>query len=224
MAIRDFDSLAVRLQPTVPGCPRQTIIQYIRDAAIKTCERTLAWRYQIPKFDLTPGTYIYDYRNPFDTDVHAVFKAFQNDSPLEVLTLDRALELYPAWADKYTTTGDIATYGSQPRSITEISPSQFAVLPLPDAVRTYTVRMFVALKPTRSASGMDEAVFNDLEDAIMHGALQMLLVLPNTNWSDKDLASYHARQYLFQMTERRARANLGNARGTFAAQMQPFGA
>jgi hypothetical protein len=71
---------------------------------------------------------------------------------------------------------------------------------------------------------MDEAVFDDLEDVIMHGALQTLLVLPNTNWSDRELAAYHAKQFISQVTERRARANLGNARGTFAAQMQPFGA
>jgi hypothetical protein len=223
MATRDFSSLAVRLQPVVPGCPRQTIVQYIRDAAIKTCERTLTWRYQVPRFDLTAGTYIYSYRQPFDSQVHAVFSVLLNNIPLEVLTLDRALELYPAWADKYTTSGDIALYGSQPRSVTEVSPDAFAVLPLPDAERTYNVRMFVALKPTRTASGMDEVIFNDLEDVMMHGALQHLLALPKTNWSDRELATYHAKQYLTQLVERRARANLGNARGTFAVQMQPFG-
>ncbi len=83
--------------------------------------------------------------------------------------------------------------------------------------------MFVSLKPTRTASGMDEVIFNDLEDVMMHGALQHLLALPKTNWSDKELATYHAKQYLTQLVERRARANLGNARGTFAVQMQPFG-
>lgn len=224
MATRDFSTLAVRLQPTVPGCPRQTIVQYIRDTAIKACERTLAWRYQVPKFDLTPGTYLYDYRKPFDSQVHAVFAAFQNDAPLEVLTLDRALELYPAWADKYTATGDIALYGTQPRSITEVTPHQFAVLPLPDAQRTYNIRMFVALKPTRTSSGMDETIFNDLEDVIMHGALQSLLVLPKVNWADRELAAYHAKQHVAQLTERRARANLGNARGTLSVQIPGFGA
>lgn len=223
MSTRDFNTLSVRLQPTVPGCPRQTITQYVRDTAIKVCERSLAWRYQIPKYNLVPGTYIYDFRTPFDTAVHAVFTPLMNDSPLEVLTLDQALITYPAWADKYTTSGDIAANGSEPRSMTQISPSQYAVLPLPDAQKTYTMRMFVALKPTRTASGMDETMFDDLEDVIMHGALQQLLVLPNTNWSDRELASYHAKQYIAQLTERRARANLGNARGIFAAQMQPFG-
>jgi hypothetical protein len=224
MFIRDFASLAVRLQPNVPGCPRPTITQYIRQAAIQSCERTLAWRYEQAKFDLIAGTYVYNFNKPADTQVHVVFKAFANDSPLEVLTLDKALELYPAWADRYTNAGDIEQYGSDPRSITQISPHQYAVLPLPDATKPYTMRMFYALKPTRDADGMDQAVFDDLEDVIMHGALQQLMVLPNTAWGNLELASYHAKQYAFQISERRARANLGNARGMMRVQMQPFGA
>lgn len=224
MFTRDFASLAPRLQPSVPGCPRQTVNQYIRDAAIKTCERTLAWRYQQPEFALTPGTYVYAYNKPAQTQVHAVFGAMMNNAPLEVLTLDEALRLYPAWADRYTTAGDIEKYGTQPRSITQVSPHEFAVLPLPDAERTYTMRMFYALKPTRDADGMDEVMFDELEDVIMHGALQQLLVLPNTHWADRELAAYHAKQFLFQLSERRARANLGNARGMVRVQMQPFGA
>lgn len=224
MITRDFSSLAVRLQSSVPGCPRPTLVQYVRESAIRVCERTLSWRYEQAKFDLTPGTYLYNFNKPSDTDVHAVFTAFLNDTPLEVLTLDRALELYPTWADKYTAAQDIAQYGSEPRSVTQVSPTQYIVLPLPDAEDTYTMRMFYALKPTRSSTGMDEAVFNELEDVIMHGALQHLLVLPNTNWSDRELASYHAKQYVFQIAERRARANLGNARGVMRVQMQSFGA
>lgn len=222
MFTRDFSTLATRLQPSVPGCPQQTVIQYIRNTAINVCEKTLAWRYQQPKFNLIPGIYTYNYNRPADTDVHAVFTALLNDSPLDILTLDKALEMYPAWADKYTTSADIEQYGSTPQSITQITPNQFAVLPLPDAQYTYTMRMFYALKPTRDSSGMDETIFDDLEDVIMHGALQQLLVLPNTNWSDRELAAYHAKQYLSQLTERRARANLGNARGVVSVRMQSF--
>jgi len=221
---RNFDTLAIRLQPSVPGCPRPTIIQYIRNAAIKVCEQTLGWRFEQPLFTLTPGVYVYNFNKPLDTLVHAVFKVFVNDYPLEVLTLDRALELYPYWADKTTDPEKIEEDGSTPRSITQISPHQYAILPLPDASETYTVRMFYALKPTRTATGIDEAVFDDLEDVIMHGALQDLLVLPSTQWSDRELASYHAKQFRSQLTERRARANLGNARGSMVVQFPRFGA
>jgi hypothetical protein len=84
--------------------------------------------------------------------------------------------------------------------------------------------MFVALKPKRTSTGMEAVMFDELEEVIMHGALQHLLVLPNTNWSDRELAAYHAKQYVFQIAERRARANLGTVRGMLRARMQPFGA
>jgi hypothetical protein len=124
----------------------------------------------------------------------------------------------------YVLPESIVADGSEPRVFTQITPDKFIVLPLPDAEKTYTMRMFMALKPRRDATGMEEEIFNDLEDAIMHGALQSLLVLPNVPWSDRELATYHARQYVFHTTERRARANLGNMRGSVRAKMQPFGA
>jgi len=47
-------------------------------------------------------------------------------------------------------------------------------------------------------------------------------VLPNRTWTDRELASYHAKQYSFKTSERRARANLGAARASMTVQMRPF--
>jgi hypothetical protein len=82
--------------------------------------------------------------------------------------------------------------------------------------------MFYALKPTKTATAMDEVVFNDLEEAIFHNALQHLLVLPQVSWSDRELAAYHAKQYIFHVTERRSRANLGDQRGSMTVRMNPL--
>jgi len=191
------------------------------------------------------------------TDVHAVFAALVNGSPLDKLTLDDALRLYPAWADLFSGVDPTEVWGlspenvfntdeyndplfndngtfvmpesilaeaSTPRSICQVTPDKYIVLPLPNADVAYTMRMFLALKPRRNATAMDEDVFDDLEEVIMHGALQHLLVLPNSHWTDRELAAYHAKQYTFQIAERRARANLGNVRGVMRAKMQPFGA
>ena len=98
----------------------------------------------------------------------------------------------------------------------------FAVAPLPDDSQRYELKMIVALKPLRDASGMDKTAFDDLENVIVHGALQNLLVLPGKYWSDRELAAYHAKQYLSKITERRARANLGAGRASMSVQMRPF--
>jgi len=255
MADRLFSTLAPRLNPSVPGCPKQTIIEYIRDAAIRVCERTLAWRYEQPKFFLLPGVHEYAYYKPATADVHAVFGVLVNDKPLVQRTLEQALQAHPEWADLYsgedpsvvwslTPAGAFNTFeynaalfnenspyvlpasivakAGTPDTICQVSPDKYIVLPLPNGDERYSVRMFYALKPKRTATGMDSVAFDELEDVILHGALQHLLVLPNVPWMDRELATYHGRQYVFHLSERRARANMGNVRGSMAARMQPF--
>jgi len=256
MADREFSTLVNQINPSVPGCPYPLVLNYIRDAAIRACERTLFWRYQPALFNLLPGVHEYFYDKPANTDVHVLFDALVNCNPLNKLTLEQAIYQWPCWADLYsgesinllwsaTPLGGFNNFefndgqynqqdtfvlpdsfladASTPSAICQLSPDKYIILPLPDDERVYEVRIFLALKPKRTATGMDEIVFNELEDVIIHGALQHLLVLPNANWTDRELASYHAKQYIFQLTERRARANLGNVRGTMTAKMQSFG-
>lgn len=223
MTTRTFASLATRINPSVPGCSLPLIVQHIRNAAIITCERTLAWRYEQPAFNLTPGQHTYDYQRPVDTDVHTLLHtALNNDEALSPITLDQATELYPGWVRTSTTTQDIADNGGQPRYITQLSPAQFTVLPPPNADRTYTLRMIYALKPSRVADGMDENVLSQLEEAVVSKTLQDLLVLPGTAWADRELASYHAKQFLARVSENRAHANIGRMRASLTARAPRF--
>lgn len=216
MSTRTFLSLVNRLSPSVPGCPQPILEQHIRDSAIETCERTLAWRYEQPSTRLTPGVYEYPYNNPLQTEVHAFITAAVNGSPLEPLTLEQLYAKYPNWPDL------AVDQRADPRFICQLDPDNYVLAPLPDASKAYDIKMIVVLKPLRTATGMDKTIFDDLENVIMHGALQHLLVMPNKNWSDRELATYHAKQYLSKITERRARANIGAARASMSVQMRPL--
>lgn len=255
MATRAFSTLIDKVSAYTPGCPRPVLTTHIREAAIRLCERTLMWRLAQSQFNLSVGVHEYDYIKPANTDVHVLFAAHVNGSPLAILSLEQAIERYPLWADMFggqdpsvlwsitpSSTINTVAYNqqvfgqsytlvvppaiidaaSQPQSITQISPDKFVVLPLPDNAKVYTMRMFYALKPSRAATGMDEIVFNELEEAIFHSALQQLLVMPNVTWSDREAAAYHAKQALLVTTERRARANLGNGRSTLVAHAPKF--
>lgn len=222
MTNRAFSTLSAKVSASVPGCPYPLVVQYIRDAAIRVCERALVWRYEQATFALTPGQYSYSFNKPDDTQVHAVLSATLNDSALEVLTLDDARALYPQWPVYSTTSVDIAENGTEPRSVAQVDTYRYVVLPAPDAAKTYTLRMIYALKPTRSALEMDERVLDEYELPIIHGALQNLLVMPKTEWSDLKLATYHAKQFIFTLNEARAQANLGVFRGSLAVRFPPF--
>jgi hypothetical protein len=108
---------------------------------------------------------------------------------------------------------------STPSAITHLNQDKFIILPSPDV--TYSLRIFTALRPTRTASGMDAVAANELEDVIFHRVLQDVMSMPNTPWTNLELAAYHARQYIFLVNERRARSNLTAGRGKVRVQ-QPF--
>jgi hypothetical protein len=231
------------------------ILDYIRDAAVRVCERTLLWRYVQPKFSLIPGVPEYAFARPAGSDVHILLAATLNDRRLELLTMEQALGKYPEWADLFggmaladvwanTPSGAFNAFGaneglfnenpdvqladdrfesgSEPRTLTQVTPDRFLVMPLPDDAREYELRVFYALKPSRTATAMPRALFDELEDAILHTALQHLLVMPGVEWNDRELATYHARQSLLEIAGRRARANLGFARGSLTASAPRF--
>lgn len=255
MATRLFSTVANRVSPNVPGCPTPTIIEYVRRAAIRTCERTAAWRWTPAPYALTAGIHEYAYDVPENAEVHVVFAAIVNGRPLDLLNMEAAIRQYPQWADlfsgedpsvawsltpssafntseyneqvfnfgaPYQLPEAIVEDASTPRALTQVTPDRFVILPLPDAENVYTMRMFMALKPLRTATGMDADMLNELEDVIMHGALQDLLIMPNVPWGDRELAAFHAKQHSYQLSERRARASLGNMRGSVTTRMRPF--
>lgn len=212
MADREFVSLAPRLASDVVGCPQPVLVQHIRDAAINACERSLAWRYQIAGASTADGVGGYPYDVPDGTDVHAIVEAFVGFSGDKVMqrvlpvSNEVFLDTYPGWPNIETGT---------PRRITHMDAATYALGPVPDG--EYDVSMWVCLKPKRDATGMDSVVFDDLETAIVHRALQTLLVQSNKEWANQGMAAYHAKQYSFVISERRARYNLGMPRATLIA-------
>ena len=125
-------------------------------------------------------------------------------------------DLYPTWPNQNS------NEYAEPRYITQLDPDNFSVAPLPDSSQNYDVRMIVCLKPLRTATKMDKKFLDELENVIMHGALQHLLVLPDRTWSDRELASYHAKQFAFKLSERRARTNIGASKSSVRVQAQKF--
>lgn len=216
MSTRLFSSLERKLAPSVPGCPLPVMVQFIRDAAIDVCENTLVWRFEQDAIRLTPGIYEYSYESPKDTEVVAIIHSAMNGQSVPFITQEDLHSKYPAWPE--TDTDD----RSQPAVVSQFNPDGFLVAPVPDAADDYDLKMFLALRPTPSATGMNESIFDEVEALIVHGALYRLFSLPERSWTNADLATYHARQTTFRMTSRRAKANLGVGRATLTVRMVPF--
>jgi hypothetical protein len=215
MATRLFSDLVNRIAPSAPGCPQPVILTYIRSAAIDVCERTGAWRYKHATVTTTAGTYEYSFVPESNAEVYSILTASLNGSALACATLDTIHRQYPKYPSSVT------AERSTPRYILQTSPITFSVALVPDT-STDKIEMFVSQRPTRAATGMNEAVMDDVEDAIVHGTLQQLLTLPERTWSDTELAAYHAKQFIFKVTERRARTNISAVRAAPTVRMSAW--
>lgn len=255
MADRNFSELAARIEPQVRGAPRPLVIDHIRQAARLQARKTLAWRYQIPLFDLLPGVHEYAFNVPEGTEIAGVFAVFVNNCPLDLLTLRGAFARYPEWATLYSgedaeevwseTPGgylgageynetvfnegstfvlpdSIVAAASSPKACVMLTPQRYIILPLPDGDETYTVRMFVALRPTNTATAMDEQALNEMEDAIVHKALSTLMLIRGTKWYNVNLASIHEKFAKDERLEVRASAEIGKVGGSLSVQMRPW--
>lgn len=216
MSIKMFDTLINRISPYVPGCPFPTIVQHIRDAAIDVCERTLYWRYKLPNIRLTPGVYDYVYETPANTAIHAILTAYVNGRPLYTSTIEDLQAHFPHFLDY-----DSDKRGT-PQRLFQINFCSFGVMPIPDDTEPYELQLVVALKPSRSAWGMDDYVLEELESSIVDSTLSTLLHIPERAWSNDRLAVFYAQQTQRKISERRARANLGNSRAPLSVKMRPL--
>lgn len=216
MADREFVTLEPKLAASVPGCPRPTIIQYVRDIAREVCAKTLAWRYEQDPIRLTAGVYSYEYDVPSNAEVCGIIHAAMNGVPITICTQEGIHGAYPSWPSTDS------TVRSTPTLLSQFDNDNFVVAPVPNDTPNYDVKMFLALKPMLDATGMAQTPFDELEQVILHGVLQHLLVLPNKSWTDRELAAYHAKQYVSKTALQRAQANLGVGRGAVAVRMRPL--
>lgn len=116
----------------------------------------------------------------------------------------------------------IVAEGSRPEAVTMVSPQRYVVLPLPDGEETYTARMWLALKPLRTADEMDEQAFNELEDLFVWGALETLFSMPGKPWTNPDYAVHYGNKFREGYLEKRRRANIGHVRGPMSVRSQSW--
>lgn len=255
MANIEFSTIANRVEALAPGVPRPTVLEHLRLAARRACEKTLAWRYVPERQTLLPGVYEYAFDVPAQAEVEHLFGMSVNNVPLELANLDVAISRYPEWANLFSgedpeevwsdTPGgylgapeyneevfnagssfvlpaSIVAEGSRPKLVTMVSPQRYIILPLPDGEETYLARMWLALKPTRSATGMDEQAFNELEDLFVWGALESIFSMPNKPWTNPEYAVHYGGKFKEDYLEKKRRANIGHVRGPMSVRNRPW--
>lgn len=170
------------LSPDVPNCPQSMQTLALRQAAIAFCEQSQAWRYQHDDITVIVGTSDYDYAPPPNSVVHAIDYAEFNDFEIEVMTAQDDVWLWN-WRHQ----------DGSPQYIVG-HPTYLTLIPTPNIPGTIK-NLSVILKPSPLADSIDDDLFNEWREAIVHGALARLMSSPKKPYTDLQLATYHQQQF-----------------------------
>jgi hypothetical protein len=189
----DFYDLVL---PDVPGCAPAMADMALRQSAISFCEQSLAWKYDHSPIAVLPGVAEYGFVLPPETAVHMVAYAALDGRELNVGIGEAEAE---SWRNL---TG-------RPEYVSGRN-MRLALLPTPDGSALLTLK--VVLKPSPSAAGIDDGIFDEYREAITHGALARLMLSSRKPYTNVQLAQYYAQQFAIHSADAGGRAARNHSR------------
>lgn len=172
------------LLPDLPGCPVTAADSALRQSAIAFCEQSLAWQTEHQPVFVTAGIAEHAFSQPAGSVVHAITHAVLDGEEIEPFAGEKNIVIR-SWRRQ---TG-------KPRYILG-GPSSLTLVPAPDT--NGVLAMTVALKPSAASTGIDDALFNEYRETIIHGAMARLMLSPKKPYTDIQLAAYHQQQFIIK--------------------------
>jgi hypothetical protein len=185
----DFYDLAA---PDVPGCPLAAMDVALRLAAINFCEHSLAWVYDHPDIPVMPNIQSYAFAPPAGAVVHAIIRA-EFDG--------RKIGFSPAEADR-----ERSSWRNRTGMPEYMGASTTSLILMPNPSTAGTLTMTVALKPSPDAIGIDDSIFDEYREVIVHGALARLMLSPKKPYTNTQLAQYHDQLFAIRAADAGMRA------------------
>jgi hypothetical protein len=189
----------------VPSAPRPVIDHAIRNACIEFADRSKILQVTTDPQDLAANVADYDLDLPPGTQLVKVMNAWINDEPpLSILTPEQVYE-----ADALYGTGTPGT----PRAAFVRTPesSILTLAPRPGANATAALRVRLSYKPSRTASAVDDTLFNNWYEDICAGALARLRMIPNKVWSNPTQAGIDRQVFMAGVSRAVAQAMTSGA-------------
>lgn len=173
--MKDIDDILPNIRPFAPGVADPTAYEWIRQAAIEFCERTLLWRYE-DSFAITaenPQAVI----APAGAVIHLIERLDFDDVQLVQKTPAQLDDLVPQWR--------AGTLTGVPSYFTQTEPNTVAMSPL----EAGTLKVWTWLKPAPDATELPDFMVDQYRQVIADGALARILLIPNQSFTDVKMAS-----------------------------------
>jgi len=195
--------------PHVPGCTNEMALLEIKNTIIDFCEKSLVLQADQEPVTVIGGINDYDLEPPRERLVVKIMKAWY-----------KGVELTPTAPDEVRTpsiynqnSGYVVNRGD-PNFYIQKDLRTYSLYPIPKETARLALTMRVALKPTRSATTIDDFIFEEYAETIGHGAIARLALSQGKPYSDLKLASARNGMYLTGVNVARDRAQKGYVRAS----------
>lgn len=196
MASVEFIDLLPEVLATAAACPTPTVIRNLRNAARELCEDSDCYRVTLENTVVIANQAAVEIAVPEFTTLHKPISLQLNGEeirPFSIVMMDWDED---GWRDESGT----------PKYWMRSNDTLNAVrlVPSPDTTMTANgLKGEVAVKPSRTATEVDEVFLDRFHSALIDGALSKLLAVSSAPWYDPALAGYHGQ--LFEEAKDEAR-------------------
>ena len=200
-----------RILPYLPGCSEPLVDQVLVSAAIDFCESSLALRQNLDSFRTVVGISQYDLDPP--TANHDI------DRVMSVAVDGK--ELSPGLFEAIR--NDLPTANAKPRGFYTDRTDNVLTLKLsPPPDGRYTVVVNVNLRPSMTATQLDDDLFNMWSDAVTSMAIARAMQIPDQPFTNFAQAKYLLDSAARQTNSARIDGNYGSIRGSMRVRARPF--
>lgn len=213
--MKTLNSFMSRILPHVAGCPDITAQEALLDTAIDFCEKTLIVQQTLTPISSVVDTIEYELMAPKHQAVVL---------PVAVWFKTRMLEPVPAQAIQSVQayTSSQSPLDGMPAQYFWTAPNMIGLYPIPDATEAATITVRAALKPTRSATQLEDVLYEDWIDVLAHGTLARLHMMKDQPWASADRALLHGREYRAGQQRARIEQSTGRIRTSLSVRMRCF--
>lgn len=204
-------SFLSRLLPNVIGCPEPLATQALLDSAIAFCEQSLVATADLDPAALRAGVTQYELDLPAQTRLGQVLRVWADNKLLVAAPSHSVTEREPM-------VGEPLYYYS--RDVDEQVVLNLYPAPNKDTAGGLVVR--VATVPTRTATSVHSALFNEWSEAIVEGAMARLYDTPGQMFTNEAKALVLSQKVRARTNTARVEALRGRVVSSMSMTMRPF--
>jgi len=198
------------VMPEVPGCTIEIATHAIKNSCIEFCEKSLIIQRDHDPVTVVAGIVDYDFEPPTGMLVTRIMKAWHKTLVLTPLAPDDV-----EFAEVYNRLFNGANVDRKdPQYILQKDERTFSLYGIPATTVANGLTMRVALKPSRSATTVDDVLYEDYAEVIAAGAKARLMMSAGKPYTNPQIAAVQLDMFRQGTNVARQRATRGYVRSS----------